>query len=74
MLGEDGAPMYGGGVEYWPALRLGLRVSGQTSVRKIGGFACQYFGYDQAYCEEHFNGGRAYTKNTLSMQIGITWR
>lgn len=74
MLGEDGGPMYGGGVEYWAAPKLGFRVSGQTFTRQFGGFDCKYFGYDQPYCEEHFNGGRAYTKHTISVQFGVTWR
>jgi hypothetical protein len=72
--GEADGPMIGAGVEAWGGRRIGLRVTIQDYLARVGAFDCGSYGIDRAYCDRHFNGGRAYIRHQTSVLVGVAWR
>ena len=70
--GESAGPMIGAGLDVrFPGRRLGLRVSIEDYLVRVGGFDCASLGYTRTYCDENPKGGRAYTGHQVSMRFGV---
>lgn len=70
-FGEMAGPMIGGGIELRPANgRVGLRVSVEDYLARIGGLDCGSYGL-QSYCNENPRAARDHTEHQLTVRAGI---
>lgn len=70
-FGETAGPMLGGGVEMRPSNRgLGLRLSVEDYLVRIGGLDCGSYGL-QSYCEENPRAARGYIEHQVAVRVGV---
>ena len=72
-FGETAGPMFGGGVELRPPnQRVGLRVSVEDYVVRIGGLDCGSYGL-QSYCDANPRDARGYTEHQVTVRVGVVF-
>lgn len=70
-FGETAGPMFGGGVELRPPNgSLGLRVSVEDYLSRIGGLDCASYGL-QSYCEGNPREARGYIEHQVAVRVGV---
>src|SRR5262245_9020571 len=72
--GENDGPVLGGGVEFRPRGRMGVRATFQDYVQRVGGVDCAGLGYSTAECHTYLHDGKPWTGHQPTVQIGVTWR
>jgi hypothetical protein len=70
-FGETAGPMFGGGLELRPSgTRVGLRVSVEDYLARIGGLECGSFGL-QSYCDENPRAARGYVEHQVTLRAAV---
>ena len=70
-FGETAGPMVGGGLEFGSRHQgVGLRISVEDYVLRIGGLDCGSFGL-QSYCDANPRAARGYIEHQLTVRAGV---
>ena len=70
-FGETDGPMFGAGVEMRPPnRRVGLRMSVEDYLARIGALDCGSYGL-QSYCDENPRAARGYIEHQVTFRVGV---